>query len=294
MGILNTFREILNHPLNKNQRIKSLLRFVSWQFGSRLIKYPIIYNLTGNSKIVVSKGLTGATGNLYCGLLEFDDMMFLLHFLRAEDLFYDIGSNVGVYTVLASAEIGCKSIAIEPVPSTYNKLCGNLSLNCIDSHVQALNIGIGSSLSKLEFTSDQDSMNHVAFDNDPNNIVVNVNTLDNIAYENTPNLIKIDVEGFESEVINGGNNTFSDKNLKAIIIELNGSGSRYGYVDIEIHKKLINYGFKPYSYFPFDRKLIELSSFGRHNTIYIRDFAFVVERIKNARKIKVGTYTQLI
>ena len=46
--------------------------------------------------------MTGATGNIYCGLYEFLDMAFLLHFLRNGDLFGDIGSNIGSYTVLAT------------------------------------------------------------------------------------------------------------------------------------------------------------------------------------------------
>ena len=52
-------------------------------------------------------------------------------------------------------------------------------------------------------------------------------------------MLKIDVEGFETEVINGGNKIITNKELKTIIIELNGSGGRDGY-----HEKIyiiINY-----------------------------------------------------
>jgi len=45
------------------------------------------------SKFLVKTGETGLTGNIYTGLHEFPDMGFLLHFLRAEDLFVDIGAN---------------------------------------------------------------------------------------------------------------------------------------------------------------------------------------------------------
>ena len=43
----------------------------------------------------------GVTGNVYCGLHDFAEMSFMLHLLRAGDLFADIGANVGSYTVLA-------------------------------------------------------------------------------------------------------------------------------------------------------------------------------------------------
>jgi thymidylate synthase len=64
--------------------------------------------------------MTGATGNIYAGLHEFEDMAFLLHLLRSEDMFADVGSNIGSYTILASGVVGAKSVAFEPVPSTYH------------------------------------------------------------------------------------------------------------------------------------------------------------------------------
>lgn len=96
------------------------------------------------------------------------------------------------------------------------------------------------------------------------------------------------MEGFETEVLNGANKILLDYNLKAIIIELNGSGQRYGYDESKIHKKLIDFGFKPCSYDPKSRFLKELETFGIHNTIYIRDLEYVIDRIKTARQIKIG------
>jgi hypothetical protein len=57
------------------------------------------------------------TGNLYAGLHEFSEMGFLLHLLRQNDLFVDVGANLGSYTVLASAVCQARNIAFEPVPA---------------------------------------------------------------------------------------------------------------------------------------------------------------------------------
>ncbi|MCX8149027.1 hypothetical protein [Thermaurantimonas aggregans] len=43
-------------------------------------------------------------------------MAFLLHFLRPEDFIVDVGANVGVFTILAFAEVKATTIAIVPVP----------------------------------------------------------------------------------------------------------------------------------------------------------------------------------
>jgi FkbM family methyltransferase len=295
MKIFNVLKFIYNHPFNSENKIGGLLNFFKWQINCRLNPYPILYPYTENSKFIIWKGLTGATGNLYCGLMEYDDMAFLLHFLRPTDLFIDIGANVGAYTILASSEIKAKSIAIEPVPSTFKNLVDNILINQIQEKVKALNIGLGNKNGKIKFTKSLDTVNHVATENETDTVDVDMNTLDTILLsEPSPALLKIDVEGFETEVLNGADKTLADKTLKAIIIELNGSGKRYGYDEIKIHNKLIELGFKPFNYNPKSRHLKEIETFGAHNTIYLRDKEFVEDRIKTARQIKIGSTQQCI
>lgn len=99
--------------------------------------------------------------------------------------------------------------------------------------------------------------------------------------------MKIDVEGFEWEVLNGGKITLEQDKLQAIIIELNGSGIRYGFNDDEIDNLLKEYGFKPFTYNPFNRELISLAKYTNHNTIYLRN-PFEV-----SMKLKKGGYAHL-
>lgn len=235
------------------------------------------------------KGLTGATGNYYTGLLEFSEMAFLLHFLQENDLFADVGANVGVYTLLASGYRGATTMAFEPVPSTFEWLQHNIALNRMEEKVFAYNMGVGSSAGVLHFSTAHDTVNHVVMEENADiTIKVSVNTL---AYffklHGVPLLMKVDVEGFETEVIKGLGQFVQDGRLKAMIIELNGSGGRYGYDDAAIHQFLLQAGFSPYVYEPFARQLQQVIEKGPHNTIYIRDFAFVAERIRTALPVKV-------
>ena len=162
-------------------------------------------------------------------------------------------------------------------------------MNQINAEVTLLNIGLGSKKGSVKFTQGLDTANHVATTKEKDVVEVAVDTLDNIAQNQCPILIKIDVEGFETEVLKGATNTLKQPELKAIIIELNGSGNRYGYDENKIHQTFLNAGFAPFDYNPFKRQLTELTSFGVHNTIYLKDPNFVRERIKNARKIKVNS-----
>ncbi|MDF2434047.1 MAG: hypothetical protein JWP44_3678 [Mucilaginibacter sp.] len=288
MNIISLLRYITSHPLNKKNKIKAILRFIKWQINTKLNPFPVIYQFTDKSKLIIQKGMTGATQNLYCGLQEFNEMAFTIHFLRQEDCFADIGANIGSYTVLASAHVKARSISLEPVPATFNHLVNNISINKIQELVSVYNMAAGSQKGTINFTSSLDTMNHVAEETDLDIIEVPVITIDEILIDKKmPILFKIDVEGFETEVINGASKSLQNEELKAIIIELNGSGSRYGYNESEIHDKLISLNFKPFQYDPMKRTINPLQSFGTHNTIYIRDTDFVKHRLLTSQQFNV-------
>ena len=288
--IIGIIQKLVKSPLSFTNKLKSIFRFIKWQISQSINQFPIVYPFTENSKLLIKKSMTGATGNLYYGLDEFYDMGFLLHLLREKDIFVDVGANIGSYTILASAEIGAKSISVEPAPSTFGFLTDNISLNNIGDLVEMHNIALADNNGLIKFTETQDTVNHVATDNDKDVIEVQVDTLDNIIKATNPCLIKIDVEGYESEVLKGASETLKNPFLKALIVELNGSGKRYGYDDKNVHKKLIDNGFRPYKYNPLSRSLSLAETFGNLNTIYIRDIDFVSKRVSEARKIKVNDF----
>ena len=289
MNILSRIRYLLGHPLNKDNKLKAVLRILKWQVGTRLNPYPIIYQFTEHSKLVIKRGMTGATGNVYCGLHEYHDMGFLLHLLRKDDCFADIGANIGSYTVLASGQIGATTYSFEPVPATFAQLTDNISINQVKEKVISYNVALGSARGSIGFNIGAfDTMNHVAEKNEAATIQVPVEILDDILSTlKVPLLIKIDVEGFETEVIRGAMKTLRQQELKAIIIELNGSGARYGYDEKEIHTTLASLHFLPYQYDPKERRLIVADSSGGFNTIYIRDLDFVKQRLETAPAIKI-------
>ncbi|NSW46006.1 MAG: FkbM family methyltransferase [Bacteroidales bacterium] len=287
MSLIKTIMFIINHPLNKRNKRKSIIRYLKWQINSYLNPYKIIYPFTERSYLIVAKGMTGATGNVYCGLHEFIEMSFLLHFLRQDDLFVDIGANIGSYTILASAHVGAKTISFEPVPETFSILLQNIAINNVFNKVTTYNLAVGNTNGVINFTKDHDTMNHAAISSDSNVIEVKICKCDDILKNQNPTLLKIDVEGYETEVINGAFETLKKESLKAIIIELNGSGNRYGCDEKNIHEKLLAIGFYPSIYNPFTRQLKKIEPFKMQNTIYIRDFNFVNMRLLSGDKINI-------
>lgn len=290
-SIKRTLGFITQHPLAKRHLVKSYLNLLSWQLTTIFFTKPVVRSFIGSTKFLAKKGLTGITGNIYAGLHEFEDMAFLLHFLRSDDIFFDVGANVGSYTILASGVKGAQTVAFEPIPQTYSMLVKNMELNSLHELVTCVNKGVGQKEEKLNFTTTGDTTNHIVPRSEQNSITVDIEPLDKYYPLFKPTIVKIDVEGFETEVLNGANEILQDRSLKAIIIELNGSGGRYGFSDQYIHEKLTVASFKPYSYDPYKRELKKLNSFGNFNTIYIRDLDIVMERLRSAQPFIVFNET---
>ena len=287
MGILTTLRFVTDHPLNAGRRFGALGRFTRWQIGSRLLPgSAVAVPFVNHSRLLVTPGMTGATGNIYTGLHEFEDMGFLLHALRKEDLFVDVGANVGSYTVLAGAAIGAHCLSVEPLPVTYDHLLDNVYLNRMQDRVTALNIGLGREEGVLRFSSGEDTMNHVLAEDETGTAAteVPVRCLDAVVGDREPAVLKIDVEGFETEVILGGAETLARPSLLAVIMEMNGSGQRYGYDEAATHRAMLDHGFRTFSYRPLARELVPLDAANdtSGNTLYLKDLDQVTERIKSA------------
>lgn len=149
-------------------------------------------------------GMTGATGNIYCCLHEFADMAFLLHYLRPGDLFVDVGANIGSYTVLASAVCGADTIAFEPDPITMAAFKKNIAINSLETLVTNLEAAVGREAAEIAFTIGRDTVNQVASDGDDNTRSVRVECLDDVLSGKSPAFIELDVQGYEAEVIGGG------------------------------------------------------------------------------------------
>ncbi len=201
--------------------------------------------------------------NYYLGLSDFAEMGFLLHALRPDDLFVDVGANIGAYTVLASAAIGSRAVAVEPIPATYCRLVDNIRLNDIAPLVNCLNIGVGRDETVLTFTADGDTCNHVVRPDERVSATMSVpiKPLDAIM-PSSPRparvFIKIDVEGYTAEVLAGAAHTLAESSVGAAIVEHSQMVERYGASIASIHGEMLRHGFVPCTYDPLAREVVRL------------------------------------
>jgi FkbM family methyltransferase len=273
------------HPLNADAPWSALNRFFVWQIAGRVARKSMIVPYVDDTKLVVAPDMSAAILTMYIGLAEFADMSFALHLLTDEDLFGDVGANVGVYCVLASGVRGAKSVVMEPVATTIEALRLNIAINELGGLVDILEIGAGAEPGELDFSTDEDCSNHIV--QDGSGCRVPVLPLDEVFAARTPVLLKIDVEGFETNVIKGAQRLLKDTALKAVLMEMNGSGRRYGFDERALHSEMLRLGFNSFLYDPWSRKLNPSNPNYLMNTIYVRDLAFVEHRLRAAKPFRV-------
>ena len=287
MALTDVLAFVWNHPLNAGNKVAALGRVARWQAASRLLSGPIALPFVEGTSLFASRGMTGATGNWYCGLHEAPDMGFLLHLLRPGDHFLDAGANVGSYTVLAAGAVGARVTSIEPIPATFSHLQRNIALNRLDGAVHAWQGGLSDMPGTLRFTEGLDTVNHVLADGETAaSIDVPVRTVDDLVGTDVPVLIKIDVEGHERAVLRGAARTLADARLLAVVMETNGSGARYGVGDEELIALMDSHGFRAHTYDPFGRRLLDAEK-SAGNTVFIRSAAAVAGRLRTSKRYRL-------
>lgn len=212
-------------------------------------------------------------------------MGFVLHALREGDLFVDVGANIGAYSILAASLRNTRCIAFEPASDTFELLAENVHLNEYDSRVAMYRMAIGNADGEIALTTTLDTVNHVAAPTDDAvaQEVVRVRRLDTVLRGETPAVIKIDVEGYETQVIEGAQHVLASKTLVALVLEMNGSGARYGLDETKLNAALLARGFVPRSYDPMKRSLIPLPTPNPSgNRIYVRDAEALAATLKSA------------
>ncbi len=283
-----------DHPLSLGY-FSNLNRFLRWQISSRLVDGRFVFKWVDEARLIMGAGSTGVTGNYYSGLMDFHEMSFLLHFLRERDLFVDVGANAGVYTVLASKCCSASSIAFEPIEETYERLLDHININQLALKVDAHQCAVGEEAGAVNVTNNFDTMNHISDRGGQNTVRVDLVKLDDYTHRSEVQdcehcLMKIDVEGFEKNVISGGE-TFLRSNVDALIIELNGSGEKYGTDDQDLHEQLLAFGFQPILYDPMQRSLnktdFDKNNQACKNMIYVKNIETASKRCQEAPSFKI-------
>jgi FkbM family methyltransferase len=270
------------HPIAGKRLLETYGRFLSWQIASRLMPHvSMAMDWRYGLRLWLHRSLSAATAQWYFGLSEYEEMNFVLDFLKKDDLFVDVGANVGTFSLLAAGIAEAQTIAIEPSGNAFEWLEKNKQLNNLDDRIETHRVALGSQSGSALLSFESGQQNHILATNETaTHEGILIKTLDEILRGRRPILLKIDVEGYEQAVLEGATETLQNPDLQAIIIETMGHSARYGFSETKVDQILRGYGFTPHSYLPDARTMKSLPTFTNHNTIYIRENSFEKKRLE--------------
>lgn len=151
-----------------------------------------------------------------------------------DKIFWDIGANVGLYSIYAAKVKSCNVFAFEPSVFNIELLAKNININGLNDLISIIPLPLNNKtkVSKMRMTSTQlggamSSFNH-NYGFDGNEIDSNFEyavlgiKMDDLVQKfnfKQPNYIKIDVDGIEHFILEGGRNVLLS--CESILIEIN-------------------------------------------------------------------------
>ncbi len=167
---------------------------------------------------------------------EKSTMHWIENMIGPDDVIYDIGANVGAYSLLIGKRISSKGAlySFEPSSANYFSLNRNIIANSLSKKATAICLGFDESLKIEKFFLSSlvpGSATHsvgkpesegVSFQpqHEQGIITMSVDQFVMMAGVRFPNHMKIDVDGNEGLIIKGALKTLSDPRLKSLVIEI--------------------------------------------------------------------------
>jgi FkbM family methyltransferase len=289
-------RLVREYPLNRDllDRGRAYGRFLAWQVLGRMGEGTLDAAFVNGTRLRTRRRLGGRL-HYVLGLAEFHDMAFVAHVLRRDEVFADVGANIGAYSLMAAACAGARCIAFEPTSLAYRYLAENVALNRLQERIQLHQYAVGAEAGSIRLTAGMGEINHVLRAGEAGaSIQVQMVSLDDFfAGRTPPALIKIDVEGFESAVMDGATRLIAACQPLAVLMELAGHGARYGYDEVALRVSLVERGYGLCAYDGLQRQLTRLDPAApalSYNLLFVRDFDAAQQRLREAPPFTLGRH----
>jgi FkbM family methyltransferase len=222
-----------------------------------------------NGEYTISVGDSKATFEVHSSdeylriksMFEDDVLSSLLSDLEADDVFYDVGANVGVYSCLVGNLIGAdRVVAFEPHPGNAERLHDNVNLNSLEPTI--FNYALSDNEGKVSLAVAVES--HTT---SPGHNLIEINasveeygsesaqtiTTDMVRGDDfiqkrdlpEPTVLKVDVEGAEYNVLRGLEETLSGSACRLVYCEVHKNHLKtFNSSDREVRELLESCGFE--------------------------------------------------
>jgi len=204
----------------RNTLIGKMLRF-PLELIPRGVEVPIVRGPLRGKKWIVGAGPHAC----WIGTYEVEELGRFASTIKPGDCVYDVGANVGLYSLLACEKGGrsAKVYSFEPLPRNLHYLQRHVDLNFPDQcHVKGVAVSDVVGTARFSVADWESSMSRLSPDGE---LSVPTITLDDSIFRRNelspPNIIKIDVEGAEFRVLQGAERTLSEFH-PSLFVEIHG------------------------------------------------------------------------
>jgi FkbM family methyltransferase len=149
--------------------------------------------------------------------------------IRDGDVIYDVGANVGAYSLVAARMADATVIAFEPAFANYQSLCENVLLNDLAARVMPLPVGLAESTGLAWLACDDTAAGAATHSLGGDNVralyrqpvlAYALDDLISVFGLPAPTVLKVDVDGAETIVLAGARATLARPALRTILIEV--------------------------------------------------------------------------
>ncbi|MFZ5723012.1 MAG: FkbM family methyltransferase [Pseudomonadota bacterium] len=197
---------------------------------------PSVPVRVGDKTIIYNTPNRGAVWRVQTLFEKEPDTIAWLNGFAAGSVLYDVGANVGMYSIYAAAVRGVRVFAFEPESQNYALLNKNIFTNQLSGSVQAYPVALSdaTSFDRLYLSqfmpggSCHNFGESLDFDGKPFTagfaqgcFAIPLDELVDAHGLPLPDHIKIDVDGIEHKVIAGARRTLQRPEVKSVLIEIN-------------------------------------------------------------------------
>ena len=268
--LYNSIRQIVDNPHVPTGY--GLFKHAQWQMRKMFDWFPFEQPI-GGSRIVATHRRCAVSALVNSqGLYDYNNMKLVQWLLRDGGIFFDIGANIGSYTLVASEQRNAQVFAFEPHPATAALLTENVRLNNRDN-VTVCAMALGNHDGIVTLTDHVgSSINHAVTRDNGKTVDVPCGRAETFcrAHGIVPNYVKVDVEGFEFDVLAGFDSLF--RKVELVFLESNGLSDQRSVGATAIHSLLTSHGLiGPYRCLFDSTALQPYVRQGREDAIYLSE-----------------------
>jgi FkbM family methyltransferase len=228
---LQVLRDLASVPLRtlgKAQRGQALQKLTASMVSE--IEVP-----GGTMRFITPTPLLQARAN--SALSKEPDTIEWIERFEPTDVFWDVGANVGVFSIYAALRRGVRVLAFEPFADNYMALCKNIDINALGDRILPYCLALAGNtefgLLNLASRDMGAALHQFGRRGETSRYCTGGNytfaqgmlgfTIDDLIRQFQPPFptrLKLDVDGLEWQILQGAKHTLSDSRLQSIMVEL--------------------------------------------------------------------------